>query len=414
MTDDATVDAEGYGPGEHPADGDPTEMVQVDPTHVVPRAYMTPDERAAEVAQRGAEVAAQLSDQLPEGVEVRFDNRPMQVTPDPRAAERAEVDATDYSVADLTAGVDVPTEAVELDPTAAHPPVPDSLSDRLAELPDFTIGADDRPEDPDAPHGAHLPPADSPVYEDGIDVFRNDGGRLVHLGREPADDADLHLDQGYVIRWSDGSTSVPAGYDGPLLPAQEPAAFGKVLDVLADRLPDPTAPTADVPAVDPEMELGAFTGAMCRAVGLDPEQVAGFRLTVQGGAYPQLEVWHLPPLGPNGEMTERWPRAIAERMADTTIAVLPGSGGTLPPTGPRTGHLLPGHEVPPELADDHWIAAHLPMILDVLNGAPVDGDTRDQLTALGHHIAQDKARLVGSAQRPAQRPQAPDGGTTGG
>jgi hypothetical protein len=305
-------------------------------------------------------------------------------------------------LADLAQGVDMPTEVVELDPTAAMPPVGDPRAADRAEADATDYSTVEMPAAADA----------DPIYEGTIQVWipRPDGlpPQLV-AESAPAGDAEKLLYEGWIVRWDDGSTSVPEGYEGPLPPAPD-AQQG--VEALLDRLPDPTAP-APAPE-DQEMALGEFTGAMCRAVGLDPEQVAGFRLTVQGGAYPQLEVWHLPPLGPNGEMTDRWPRAIAERMADTTIAVLPGSGGTLPPTGPRTGHLLPGHEVPPELAADHWIAAHLPMILDVLNGAPVDGDTRDQLTALGHHIAQDKARLVGSAQRPAQPPQARHGDTSGG
>jgi hypothetical protein len=156
------------------------------------------------------------------------------------------------------------------------------------------------------------------------------------------------------------------------------------------------AEAADVagPYEDGEVvSLGELTGGLCEAVGLDPMKVGGFRLTVQGGAFPMLEAYHLPPIGREG-LVDRWAKPLAERLADTSTAILPGKGD-IPPAQPRHDPLEGGlFAVPAELQPAAWLVRYLPMILDGLNGAPMDADTRDQLTAQGHHLVADLAEQV--------------------
>lgn len=176
-----------------------------------------------------------------------------------------------------------------------------------------------------------------------------------------------------------------------------PAAFNppaEDLELPAD--PDPAAadPAAYTPVPNIVADLGQLTGMLCEAVGLDPNDVHGFRLTVMGGVFPQLEVWQLPPHTDQGDLTDEWVAPLAARMADTTHVILPGVGASVPPAQPRPLPLMAGVNVPDHLQPDLWLAERLTQMADAINGAPLSADDRDALTAQAHYIAETMAARV--------------------
>lgn len=55
-----------------------------------------------------------------------------------------------------------------------------------------------------------------------------------------------------------------------------------------------------------------LTARLCRAVGLNPTEIQGFRLTVRGGEFPQLEVLALTPTDGKGNLTDPWSEPLAD------------------------------------------------------------------------------------------------------
>lgn len=219
--------------------------------------------------------------------------------------------------------------------------------------------------------------------------------------------------------------------------APEPFTPGDLVEELAaggtpqPRQPVPVGQVVDLPdgrrlhlpdGMDPEVvrlvrtwaaghhsepiDPGGLNLSLLTALGLDPDQVNGARLTIQGGMLPVLEVWYLPP-NRDGQVLNGWVEPLAMAAADTTHVMLPGADKQAPPAQGRQP--LPGWPVTPETQDDFDMVAILTGMADALNGAYIDGDTRDLLT--------DQARkLAGKIEERLYRnptpntPQAPDHG----
>lgn len=165
---------------------------------------------------------------------------------------------------------------------------------------------------------------------------------------------------------------------------------------------------------DPESDLGRavaldeLNGQLCVAVGLDPERVEGFRLTVTGGSLPVLEAWHARPTDERGDLTDGWVLPLARRFADTTQAILPGSAATVPPARDPGDIVGPGWVVDSEHLVDAAAARVLPMLAEAVNGAPLDLDTRDRVTSTAWAAGQALAERVRRVRRP-QRKERPAG-----
>lgn len=109
-----------------------------------------------------------------------------------------------------------------------------------------------------------------------------------------------------------------------------------------------------------------LTARLCRAVGLDPNEIQGFRLTVLGGEFPKLEVLHLPPhTDINGHMADPWSAPLATVAATYRLhpvdppadaqpspqVITPGVSWPLPQLADRgdclCGHGVTSHNSPP-------------------------------------------------------------------
>lgn len=160
-------------------------------------------------------------------------------------------------------------------------------------------------------------------------------------------------------------------------------------------------PADDQPERDTTLTLDGLNTALCRAVGLDPSTIAGYRLTVMGAALPQLEVWHLPPVTDDGSFHDGWVGPLTDIAADTTSVLLPGANADVPPAVPAPDPVGPGYEVPLEYRSEVWLARHLGQVLDALNGAPLTADERDRLTTMGHRAAREMQERVWRVRTPA-------------
>lgn len=125
------------------------------------------------------------------------------------------------------------------------------------------------------------------------------------------------------------------------------------------------------------IDPSALNTALVHAVGLDPEKVVGFRLTVEGGTLPHLEVWMAPP-GTDGALDDRWVEPITAAAADVTMVVLPGGDKEAPLAKPRHAAQSPDAE----------LANTLEMLADVINGAGCTPAMRNQLTLAARRHAE--------------------------
>jgi len=63
-----------------------------------------------------------------------------------------------------------------------------------------------------------------------------------------------------------------------------------------------------------------LTARLCRAVGQDPNQIQGFRLTVLGGHFPKLEIITIPDyVEPNDQLSDPWSEPLTEVAATYTL-----------------------------------------------------------------------------------------------
>lgn len=158
--------------------------------------------------------------------------------------------------------------------------------------------------------------------------------------------------------------------------------------------PDPNRPAAPQPdreeAIAQRIGIGQLCAGIINGLGIDPEKVSGVRLTAQGGSIPELVVWHLPPMADMQDATDEWVTGLANATRGTTYAVLPGQDAQAPAARDRG----PMGQVPEEVELEATLARILPMLAEVINGAYVDGDTRDWLTATAHHAAEQAQRRV--------------------
>lgn len=140
--------------------------------------------------------------------------------------------------------------------------------------------------------------------------------------------------------------------------------------------PPPAAPSDGYEAI--QVDVGELCSRLFQAVGLDPEAVQGFDLSVTGGMVPQLTVHPLPPINEIGFVDE-WSEPLAQVIGSTSMAVLPGTGTTAPPVQLRAP-VLPSDLVPAAVHPDHMACRVLLAMSDVLNGASCDDKMREWLS----------------------------------
>lgn len=64
------------------------------------------------------------------------------------------------------------------------------------------------------------------------------------------------------------------------------------------------------------LTMDQLNGALCTALGVDPDDHVGFRLTVLGGEMPALEAFHLPPQTPDGMFDGQTPLTLEQLVSD--------------------------------------------------------------------------------------------------
>jgi hypothetical protein len=141
-------------------------------------------------------------------------------------------------------------------------------------------------------------------------------------------------------------------------------------------MPDPNDPTA--PAGPDPIEPHDLNVALIRALGLDDDKVAGFRLEVTAGSFPVLQVWWLPPID-QGALTDAWVSPLRQAAADASYIMLPGGDAEAPPV--RLRPIIEGN-----VAAELYQLLHA--VVDILNGASCTPELRDQLTAQARVAAQ--------------------------
>jgi hypothetical protein len=158
---------------------------------------------------------------------------------------------------------------------------------------------------------------------------------------------------------------------------------------------DPPTPVNPPPPSDADMRLtfGNLCAELCNALGVDPERNQGFSLTAIGGNIPELTIYALPPQTDDGDPAPDWVNNLRDRaVRGLSFAVLPGQNMDAPPArdpGPVT-------DIP---ADNpvYWdaVAARLLRTMaEVINGAYVDGSTRERLTVTAHDAAMEFDRRL--------------------
>jgi hypothetical protein len=135
-----------------------------------------------------------------------------------------------------------------------------------------------------------------------------------------------------------------------------------------------------------------LTSRLCRAVGLDPKTIQGFRLTVLGGEFPKLEILTIPEYVQNHEITDPW----SEPLADVAVTY------ELHPTVGAKPH---GYTRPPMLVD-------LDEAIETFDGSP-HGDflinVRNALLATTVTTAEAEAGAKALTDA-LQTPEVPDAG----
>lgn len=159
--------------------------------------------------------------------------------------------------------------------------------------------------------------------------------------------------------------------------------------------PDPDTPDVNRPA-DPQQDPSArvaqaiainrLGAALCEAIGIDPDRNEGFQLVTRGGQIPELTIYAIPPQNEADEFTDEWVTGLRDLAArGLTFAVLPGQNTTAPPA--RDPGPMDLSAVPDEIHLEVILGRILPMLAEVINGAYVNSDTRDWLTAMAHRCA---------------------------
>lgn len=87
-------------------------------------------------------------------------------------------------------------------------------------------------------------------------------------------------------------------------------------------VPSDTAPAEPVPGLSLNGDDG-INARLCRALGVDPGQHVGYRLTVMGGEFPAMEVFQLPPMTGDGMFSDSGPIALEDLIADGARIVPP-------------------------------------------------------------------------------------------
>jgi hypothetical protein len=162
---------------------------------------------------------------------------------------------------------------------------------------------------------------------------------------------------------------------------------------------------------DIAVSVNDLNANLCRAVGLDPNTVQGFTLTIMGGDIPTLTVYPLPPTDGAMQLTDPWSDPLTDAMQGVSTILLPGADPTA--VGPQEREVIPW--APETLPEDERAlvacAELMHLLTDVVNGAYINPADRNAVTLRARSLADRLAHTVTTAVMaralPATLPEAP-------